>query len=58
MIVTHRTVRLTLMSLCWTDDKVCFKHNKSGYITHDLFMEWLNDTFVPVSTKGGGSSAT
>ena len=47
VIVTHRTVRLTLMSMCWTDDKVCFKHNKSGYITHDLFMEWLNDTFVP-----------
>ena len=24
VIVTHRTVRLTLMSMCWTDDKVCF----------------------------------
>ena len=47
VIVKHRTVRLTLMLMCWTDDKVCFKHNRSGYITHDLFIEWLNDTFIP-----------
>ena len=47
VIVKHRTVRLTLMLMCWTDDKVRFRHSVSGYITHDLFIEWLTDTFIP-----------
>ena len=29
VIVKHRTVRITLMLMCWTDDKVCFNHSDS-----------------------------
>ena len=47
VVVTHRTTRDTLRLRCWGDDKVRFKHSQSGYITHDLFMAWLHDTFVP-----------
>ena len=31
---------------CWGDDKVCFRHSATGYISHDLFMGWLRDIFI------------
>ena len=46
VVVTHRTTRNTLRLRCWGDDKVCFKHSDSGYVTHELFMAWLQDTFI------------
>ena len=47
VIVTHRTVREALLRRCWTPDKVHFAHSERGFITHDLFMEWLRTTFIP-----------
>ena len=48
VIVTHRTVREALMRRCWTRDKVLFAHSEKGFITHEIFMDWLRDTFVPI----------
>ena len=47
VIVTHRTVREALMRRCWTPDKVLFAHSEKGFITHEIFTDWLRDTFVP-----------
>ena len=47
IIVKHRTTRDKVRLRCWGDDKVCFRHSESGYITHDLFMGWLRDIFIP-----------
>ena len=47
VIVTHRTVREALLRRCWTPDKVHFAHSERGFITHDLFIEWLRTTFIP-----------
>ena len=47
IIVKHRTTRDTVRLRCWGDDKVCFRHSESGYVTNDLFIGWLRDTFIP-----------
>ena len=47
VVVTHRTTRDTLRLRCWGDDKVCFRRSESGYITQELFIGWLRDTFIP-----------
>ena len=35
------------MRRCWTPDKVTFAHSEKGFITHEIFMEWLRTTFIP-----------
>lgn len=47
VIVKHLTIRDTLMRMCWTPDKVCFAHSASGYMTEEIFLRWLRETFIP-----------
>ena len=47
LVVKHRTIRQILLRKCWTEEKVRFAHSDSGFITRDIFMRWLNDTFIP-----------
>ena len=47
LVVSHRTIREILLKKCWTDEKVRFAYCESGFVTREIFMRWLNETFIP-----------
>ena len=46
MVVQRETVDRELRVLGYTDDKICFDHSQTGYITGRIFLHWLKEVYI------------